>query len=1008
MTLSTKRTAKIIPVVYECGKEAADGTTNEDTVTSPPRVRAAPLPPRNTLKWSFPSTTEPKLERDGNDPREKEGGDIDCSVVSHEEAVGDDSTLGDVAPLIEIPYLDFAPESHVPKTLRTEGGMDMDAPPPLPSSGIIATKTRRSKNHGAKQAAAKSNAVVGDSAAAPGVIGNATRLHAKHSSALSWAQRNKEIEHSILADVPEENLKPVTKALRSDKATMLLYGYMTEADRTALQSHAAVEGEAIEKDSMDGDASALPTPTSAQGEREQLRLATLKESGLVSGGIERSGAEVVAHFLQTEERLESERFRIERWSDKIALARSLAHFKKCFQTRFLSKTIADVATPLVRLRMRRWLEHSRRTRVIREAVAKANDGNRTAKTFPNIPSALLLKQTVPMMRDWPLRCIQEVLDSSTPEVYNKGDVIFHEGDNSKDGYIVLCGGHVEAVVMSGKFATKNNFVDAYWAQRKELAAIHKSSIEAPAHIHVATDQSTVAKYKGKYPYSNVVVDDIEGVLRDSNTAPVVPHWDDTRHRFAVHHKLVDSFLDNHVFGWDSVLTNGAPRVFTAVCRINGTRLLRIRRDDLYSCLSGVADLTRAVLFDASWQLRHNYVYGKVFPIPIDAFCGASKVFEHWHVNALQALMPHTYLQSVARGAELTKQNHVHHAGTSSAFYLLRGTIALSQEGVGVVQRLGPGSLFAAEDIVLSANPRRYTATVTSYYADVLVIPQDAFLAAGRDNGECGIASRKAVSKGIANRMIKPTKPPLGFCNEPLMHFIFPDHLLEELWVRYAENVFFLQGDSIFRAWDASEYVYLFISGTLFQQYTKEGPQVPITSYSDLQHTIGGSLQDDDIHQLQADAESAAQSNGDIYDALKSSGAFVRTVSATSSGGSPSKRHAKVTKQENNGDDRQWIPLERHLIAEEDQWGSVMLGTVELALSHPTYFSHVRATSNVVGWRWSQASIKRMLQDEHPAIWTALRLPQTMHVVEKRFREMSLRKLEDEASPRAAEPRQLNL
>lgn len=743
--------------------------------------------------------------------------------------------------------------------------------------------------------------------------------------ASSWHHLDDLVEQSILCDVPAEDLKPLGKPLRSEKATLLLEGYLSEADKRALRSTQLI-----------GTASA--SSSSPNTARDSAGAAT----PIAAGRLE--DADPLQHFLDAENTIERRRYIGEKWLDKITLVRSLSVFHKLFQKRYREKQSEGVMTDAVRFGLRRWWKRTeQRVRVQRH------------QPFPRPPPAKLLKMQCAFMADWPLECVEELLSKGDPMVFVPGESVFHEDDPTQDIYIV-CSGEFQAVIMCGPRAHRRCFAGAY--DRAGGAS------ESPV-----TDRWKAKERPGS---------------KSCQATKVVAHH-----------------LDGSIFGMDGLLVGiKEPRCYTAWC--TGTKpsfVLRVRRADVFQAMSTkVADITREVIQNLAWRQRHQYRYGAAFPIPVDVLRRASATFEHWHVHALQQLMATASIHVYKKGDIVCLQGDTAPVGAAQLAFVLKGSLEQLDIGFPSAPRvLPPFSVFGEEEVVLCGYPNR--STIKSLETtDVLIILQEDYLAVSRTNGECGEFARTAITKGIASRLIKSSNCPEALLEDPLMCFLFPEPLIHRLWHELAEPVFILQGDGVLRTWDEASHMYLFQTGTLFQQYGADGPQVPVVSLGDLLH---GAVRDDAVQHIQTDMEA----EDDIYNAINSPGAYMKGKRAQQSQSQSAAVPSSLGGGGSSGGLHVWVPLERNLIPGDSPTGGVVIGLVEFAHGRTYSLSHVRATSNVVAWRWSRKRLEMMLQQYHPQVWTAIQLPETRNVVRRHFLAMSLKNLKDEAAPRSAE--QLN-
>jgi hypothetical protein len=406
-----------------------------------------------------------------------------------------------------------------------------------------------------------------------------------------------------------------------------------------------------------------------------------------------------------------------------------------------------------------------------------------------------------------------------------------------------------------------------------------------------------------------------------------------------------------------------------------------------------------VMQESAWRLRHHYRYGVAFPIPLDILRRSSRVFQFWHAHALQELMAKAFIQVFRAGDVVCEQGVIAPVGASQLLLVLRGSLQSVDFGTfEPPDVLGPLCVFGEEELVLCGHPNRFTVKALQT-TDVMTIVQEDYLAVSSYNGECGEYARAAVATGIASRMIKSTNCPDALLLDPLARFLFPDALIRRVWDELAEPVFFLQGAGVMRTWDEAAYMYLFQTGTLFQQFGPDGPQVPVVNLGEL---LSGAVRDDDVQNIQTDMEE----EDDIYNAINSAGAYIkprRQGGGQQSGGAASPPPAAAGGTIAAGP-HVWVPLERNLIPGDTTCNGVVTGLMEFALGRSQSLSHIRATSHVVAWRWSRKRLEAMVQESYPQVWTAIQLQGTRDVVRRHFVGMSLKNLKDEAAPRSAEQR----
>ncbi|CUG91344.1 Hypothetical protein, putative, partial [Bodo saltans] len=203
---------------------------------------------------------------------------------------------------------------------------------------------------------------------------NPLNIRTNTRTASSWQDLDSLVERSILCDVPAEDLKPIAKALRSEKATMLLEGYLSEADKKALRAQPLLP-------SISASSSALSTA------RDTLIDSQRTHQPQPLGCDE--DVDPLQQFIDAENIIERRRFVGEKWLDKITLFQSLEIFRVMFQRRYREKRQEGVMTEVVKLGLRRWWRQTER-RLRAERVAPA---------FPKPPLALRLKKTCPFLID---------------------------------------------------------------------------------------------------------------------------------------------------------------------------------------------------------------------------------------------------------------------------------------------------------------------------------------------------------------------------------------------------------------------------------------------------------------------------------------------------------------------------------------------------------------------------------------------------------------------------------
>ena len=146
-------------------------------------------------------------------------------------------------------------------------------------------------------------------------------------------------------------------------------------------------------------------------------------------------------FLKAEETMEVRRFLAEKWLVLVVLMKSLAQFTKQVEYQKAYHAIETVGLPLLRRRLRTW----RRAREIREEVAK-----REEEVLSVRPDPREVKRTnSSLFFDWPVELVQEVLDRASYVPYEEKSVVFHEGDPSKQIYIIVSGA-VEISIRHGR------------------------------------------------------------------------------------------------------------------------------------------------------------------------------------------------------------------------------------------------------------------------------------------------------------------------------------------------------------------------------------------------------------------------------------------------------------------------------------------------------------------------------------------------------------------------------
>lgn len=821
-------------------------------------------------------------------------------------------------------------------------------------------------------------------APATGLIGVARSREA------GWRQLDMQIEASILDGVPEENLKPTAKPARSEKATMLLYGYVSEADRAALRTTSTTT--ASSGVSLNDDA-ALEKSGS-----KSLRIANSSESDDDDNkdptSIAQRTSSSIQAFLDKENEIENRRFVAERWADKVTFVQSYFTLKNIFIAIYQAKSIEFVITPQIRRRLKLWLKASRVSRSVRDVVERSSSFQcpRVATcckepTLPfRTPPAAWLRKSNPLLADWPVSAVEWLLQRGTPTVLTAHTAVFLEGDPTEDAFL-LCHGEVDLVVMRTEYFAKKVFHHAYYSQQQQ-------------QLHQDQDHGDIS-----------IVPSSKRRLETGNAgACVVAH-----------------VAELEIFGLDSpVLQRGEPRCCTAWATTNGTAL-RFKRNDIMLAMQQLPDLSFQVAQRTAWGLRHQYLYGTAFPIPTDILTRASPIFRFWHHSALQDIHRVASIEVQRKGDVIVRQGDVAPVGMAKVMLILRGRVELSiaaaphchphhhhssheqgttpgggAGGSVTVAVLGPMDVIGDEELILCGAPARFTATCQTS-AEFYTITQNEYLEVARVHGDCATFARDAVRQRIANRLVKPTNPPSSLLKDHVLEFLLPQPLLQHVWCELAEPVYFLQGDSICRTWDEATHMYFFVAGTMFQAYGADGPHVPVVSRGDVMH---GAVSDEVIQSTVQDATFGMDEADGLYAAIQSPGALNRAASSPTKGGG---RHpiADLAAVHQTG---AWVPLERNLHAGGDEEGDggdvvsnggVVLGAVEFALGVRHCLSHVRATSAVVGWRWSRRALEQLLRSQCPPIWDAIQHPKTVASVKKHFLQMTLKLLTFEAAPRSA-------
>lgn len=786
-------------------------------------------------------------------------------------------------------------------------------------------------------------------AAGRGVVpASAGLLGVAKTRAIHWSHLDSIVEASLLRDVPVENLQAVAKPQRSEKATMLLYGYINESDKKALKQQAAPQSSA--------SSSALSTARDHMDNSALLDEAGAEEDSAVVLGMQ-AEPNPLQHFLDCEDVQERRRFVGERWLDKVVLVESLQCFTKICDDIAKARSIADSVTVRIRCRMLRWLKTARRALYTNAVMREAAPDVYSHPFRP--PPIALLKQTHPMLLDWPNKALENLLANAQRVAFRAGEAVYFEGERGQDAFL-LCTGEVRGVVMTNRRRSKAVFTAEYRRRKEGIAATEqdsRQSHEASKKHRPSGDGATVVSY----------------------------------------------VLKGQLFGLDSVVLGGEPRLYSAWCHTNCT-LLRLSRDAIVLAMSSLADLSFRIMQDAVWRERHQLLYGCAWPIPQDILAVAAPAFALWHTSALQDLWPKCAIEVRRKGETLCVESTLPRVGSATLCVILRGSVRASTRASSLTGApspiLKPCTVIGEESVVLAGHIPRFTATCLET-TDVLVVTQDDYLSVARQHGDCGVYARQAISRRLAEGVVKPSACPAAVLRDPVLSFLFPEALLRRLWSEpdFVEPVFILQGDSVFRTWDEARYVYLFTSGTMFQQFDSNGPQVPVVTLADMLH---GAVRDDEVQHAQHDG---MEEDDMLYRAIASPGAFMKNLRKEMSQQppQPAKHGAAVAGVQRTEQQRHvWVPLERNLIVEEDALSGIVVGAVELATHRASHLSHLRATSNVSGWRCDRHRIERHVRTEHPNLWAAMRLPEVAECVLKHFKNMTLRQLADEPAPRNAE------
>ena len=232
-------------------------------------------------------------------------------------------------------------------------------------------------------------------------------------AALNWDAQDRRVEAEIFAEVDPSNLSPVQKAWRSEKATVLLYGYLNTAERDTLRKEGS-----------------NPQRSSSQQQHEWSADDMLMSESFENPANAKSD-DPLEQFLACEDSVEVGRFRAERWVDKVWFFKSVDIFRRALQEHFARKTLRDVLTPMVLFRVTKW-----RQQAAREMLRTSRERDAVALGIRK-PTWQFLKMHSKYFLDWPQICLERLVDSLVLEHYPANTAIYFSGEiGSRDMYFV--------------------------------------------------------------------------------------------------------------------------------------------------------------------------------------------------------------------------------------------------------------------------------------------------------------------------------------------------------------------------------------------------------------------------------------------------------------------------------------------------------------------------------------------------------------------------------------------
>jgi CRP-like cAMP-binding protein len=251
-------------------------------------------------------------------------------------------------------------------------------------------------------------------------------------SSLSWPSQDLATEQEILAGVDPANLSPSQKAYRCEKATLLLYGYMSAAERESLRNPTT--------------SNLFPSPSTASG-MPTRDIPFAGRSVLVTDDTLLLSADDVAplpndpldRFLACEDAVEVRRFRQERWCDKIVFCSSIVVLLSALRQHFARKTLREVLTPMVLFRVEVW-----KRKALNERVRLQRERS-LAELQIRRPTWQFLKNYSQLFLDWPQKCLEELCDCLVLQFCPAGSAVYFAGDVGNRDMFFVGRGNLEAV-----------------------------------------------------------------------------------------------------------------------------------------------------------------------------------------------------------------------------------------------------------------------------------------------------------------------------------------------------------------------------------------------------------------------------------------------------------------------------------------------------------------------------------------------------------------------------------